>query len=117
MKIAVLASFLLILGVFIFATQVPVSLTEDEVAKAVEAANSESGSLVDEDVLAQAVQRSVAKLEKAQSTRLKYLASAYFVIWLVFILYILYVERQQQALDKRLAQLEQEADASFPDTL
>lgn len=117
MKIAVLASFLLILGVFIFATQVPVSLTEDEVAKAVEAANSESGSLVDEDVLAQAVQLSVAKLEKAQSTRLKYLASAYFVIWLVFILYILYVERQQQALDKRLAQLEQEADTSFPDTL
>lgn len=117
MKIAVLASFLLILGVFIFATQVPVSLTEDEVAKAVEAANSESESLVDEDVLARAVQLSVAKLEKAQSTRLKYLASAYFVIWLVFILYILYVERQQQALDKRLAQLEQASDASFPDTL
>ena len=112
MKIAVLASFLLVLGVFIFATQVPVSLTEDEVAKAVEAANSEFGSLMDEDVLAQAVQRSVAKLEKAQSTRLKYLASAYFVIWLVFILYILYLERQQQALDKRLAQLEQESDSS-----
>lgn len=110
MKIAVLANFLVILGVFIFATQVPVSLTEDEVAKAVEAANSESGSLVDEEVLAQAVQLSVAKLEKAQSTRLKYLASAYFVIWLVFILYILHLERQQQELDKRLAQLEQESD-------
>ena len=112
MKIAVLISFFVVLGLFIFATQVPVTLTEDEVAKAVEAANSESGSLVDEDVLAQAVQLTVAKLENAQSTRLKYLASAYFIIWLVFILYILYLERQQQELDKRLAQLEQESDSS-----
>lgn len=106
MKIAVLASFLVILGVFIFATQVPVSLTENEVAKAVEEASSESAVPVDEDVLAQALQTSVAKLEEAQSRRLKYLASAYFVIWLVFILYILYLERKQQELDKRLAQLE-----------
>ena len=112
MKIAVLISFLVILGLFIFATQIPVTLTEDEVAKAVEAANSESELPVDEDVLAQAVQRTVEKLENAQSTRLKYLASAYFIIWLVFILYILHLERQQQKLDKRLAQLEQESDSS-----
>jgi CcmD family protein len=110
MKIAVLMSFLVVLGVFIFATQVPVTLTGDEIAKAVEEASSESEFPVDEDLLAQAVQLSVAKLEKAQSTRLKYLASAYLVIWLVFILYVLRLERQQQELDKRLAQLEQESD-------
>ncbi len=107
MKIAVFASFLVILGVFIFATQVPITLTDDEVAKAIGEATSESEVAVDEDILSQAVQLSVAKLEKAQSTRLKYLASAYFVIWLVFILYILHLERKQQELDKRLTQLEQ----------
>ena len=110
MKIAVLVSFLVVLGLFIFATQVPITLTEDEVAKAVTEASSESEAPVDEDLLAQAVQLSVEKLEKAQSTRLKYLVSAYLVIWLVFILYVLHLERQQQALDKRLAQLEQESD-------
>lgn len=108
MKIAVLVSFVVVLGVFIFATQVPVTLTEDEVAKAIGEAVSESEAPVDEDILAEAVQLSVAKLEKAQSTRLKYLASAYLIIWLVFILYILHLERKQQELDKRLAQLEQE---------
>ena len=110
MKIVVLASFLVVLGVFIFATQVPITLTEDEVAKAVTEASSESELPVDEDLLAEAVRLSVAKLEKAQSTRLKYLASAYLVIWLVFILYVLHLERQQQELDKRLAQLEQDSE-------
>lgn len=111
MKIAVLVSFLAVLGLFIFATQVPITLTEDEVAKAVGEATSESESLVDEDLLAEAVQLSVAKLEEAQSTRLKYLVSAYLVIWLVFILYILHLERRQQELDKRLAQLERESES------
>ncbi len=108
MKIAVLVSCLVVLGLFIFATQVPITLTEDEVAKAIGEAGAEAELPVDEDILAQAVQLSVAKLEKAQSTRLKYLASAYFVIWLVFILYIFHLDRQQQELDKRLAQLENE---------
>ena len=106
MKIAVLVSFLAVLVLFFFVAQVPVTLTSDEVAKAVSEAVSESGVSVDEVVLERAVQLSVAKLENGQRTRLKYLASAYLVIWLVFILYVLYLERQQQELDKRLAQLE-----------
>lgn len=114
MKIAVLVSFVVVLGVFIFATQVPVTLTADEVAKAIEEASSESEVPVDEDLLAQAMQLSVVKLEKAQSTRLKYLASAYLVIWLVFVLYVLHLDRKQQALDKRLAQLEHESDEDLP---
>ena len=114
MKIAVLVSFVVILGVFIFAIQVPTTLTEDEVAKAIEEAVAESENPVDEDRLAAAMQLSIAKLEKAQSTRLKYLASAYLVIWLVFILYVLHLEGKQQELDKRLAQLEQESDENLP---
>lgn len=113
MKIAVLVSFLVVLGVFIFATQVPITLTDDEVNKAVTEVSSEVEIAVDEDLLAQVAQLFVAKLEKAQSTRLKYLASAYLVIWLVFILYVLHLERKQQELDKRLAQLEQETDENL----
>ena len=114
MKIAVLVSFFGVLGVFIFATQVPITLTDDEVDKAVTEVNSELESPVDEDLLAQGAHLFVAKLEKAQSTRLKYLASAYLVIWLVFILYVLHLERKQQELDKRLAQLEEESDENLP---
>ena len=114
MKIAVLVSFVVILGLFIFATQVPITLTENEVDKAITEVSSETELTVDEDLLAQVAQLFVAKLEKAQSTRLKYLASAYLVIWLVFILYVLHLERKQQELDKRLAQLEEESDENLP---
>lgn len=110
MKIAILVSFLAVLIIFFFVAQVPITLTSDEVAKAVSEAVSESGVSVDEEVLERAVQLSVAKLENGQRTRLKYLASAYLVIWLVFILYVLYLERQQQELDKRLTQLEQASE-------
>lgn len=109
MKIVVLASFVVVLGLFIFATQVPINVTEDEVAKAVTEASSELEVPVDEELVAAVVQGSVAKLEAAQSTRLKYLTAAYFIIWLVFILYLLYLARQQQTLEKRLSQLEHES--------
>lgn len=112
MKIIVLASFLVVLGLFFFATQVPITLTPDEVAKAVSETISESEFPVDEELLEQATQHSVAKLAKGQSTRLKYLASAYLVIWLVFMLYVLRLGLQQRALDQRLAQLEQTSDDS-----
>ena len=64
MKIAVLVSFLAVLVVFFFVAQVPITLTSDEVAKAVSEATAESGMAVDEELLEQALQLSVAKLEK-----------------------------------------------------
>lgn len=106
MRIAVLISFLAILIIFFSVGRVPITLTSDEVHKAVSEAVSESGVAVDEDIVAQVVQLSVSKLEKGQGTRLKYLAAAYLVIWLVFVLYVLQLERQQRELDRRLAQLE-----------
>lgn len=121
MKIAVLVSFLAVLGLFIFATQVPIGIItkenkvseafKDKVSEAVSEAISESEVLVDEDVVEHAVLLSLKKLDDKQRTRLKYLVSAYLVIWLVFILYILHLERRQQELDKRLAQLEQESES------
>ena len=107
----------MVLGLFFFATQVPITLTSDEISKAVSEASSEFPA-ADEELLERALELSVAKLEKGQSTRLKYLAAAYFVIWLVFMLYVLRSGQQQQVLDKRLAQLEQTSDdsPSTPDT-
>ncbi|RKU24428.1 hypothetical protein C6503_00885 [Candidatus Poribacteria bacterium] len=107
MKIIVFASFLVVLGVFIFATQVPVDITPDKVSAAVSEAISLSEVPVDEEVMEQAVKNAITILEKGQRTRLKYLAAAYIVIWLVFMLYVLRLGQQQQQLDQRLAQLEQ----------
>ncbi len=111
MKILVLASFVIVLGLFLFVTQVPVDITPEKVSAAVSEAVSKSEVPVDEEVVEQVVLSSIEVLEKGQSTRLKYLASAYLVIWLVFMLYVLRLGQQQQELDKRLAQLEQTPEA------
>ena len=110
MKILVLASFVVVLALFIFATQVPVDITPEKVSAAVSEAISQSEVPVDEEVVEQAVKNSITILEKGQRTRLKYLAAAYIVIWLVFMLYVLRLGQQQQALDQRLAQLEQTSE-------
>lgn len=107
MKILVLASFVIVLGLFLFVTQVPVDITPEKVSAAVSEAVSKSEVPVDEDIVEQVVLSSIEVLEKGQSTRLKYLAAAYLVIWLVFMLYVLRLGQQQQQLDQRLAQLEQ----------
>ena len=110
MKIAVLASFVVVLALFVFATQVPVDITSEKVSAAVSEAISQSEIPVDEEVVEQAVKNSITILEKGQRTRLKYLAAAYIVIWLVFMLYVLRLGQQQQQLDQRLAQLEQTSE-------
>ena len=107
MKIIVLASAVIVLALFIFATQVPIDITPDKVSAAVSEAISLSEVPVDEEVTEQAVKNAITILEKGQRTRLKYLAAAYIVIWLVFMLYVLRLGQQQQQLDQRLAQLEQ----------
>ena len=110
MRIAVLASFVVVLALFIFATQVPIDITPDKVSSAVSEAISQSEVPVDEEVVEQAVKNAITILEKGQRSRLKYLAAAYIVIWLVFMLYVLRLGQQQQTLDKRLTQLEQTSE-------
>ncbi len=112
MRIAVIISFLIVVGLVFLAIQVP-TLDEKKVDAAITEAISESEVTVeDEDTVRQAVTLSIEKLETAQRTRLKYLVSAYLVIWLVFMLYLLRLGRQQQALDQRLAQLEHQTSDS-----
>ena len=71
----------------------------------------------DEDTVRAAVTLSIGELETKQRKRLKYLVSAYLVIWLVFMLYLVRLGRQQQALDQRLAQLEQESSDSQDESI
>lgn len=111
MRKFVLASFVVVLGLFLFATQVPVSITQGKVAGAVSDAISKSEVPVDEEMVEQAVIDSLRILENGQRRRLTYLFAAYIVIWLVFMLYVLRLEQQQQLLDQRLAQLEQTSNS------
>ena len=115
MRIFVLASFVVVMGLYLFATQVPVSITPDKVTEAVSDAVSESEVPVDEDIVEQVVRRSLEILDAGQRRRLTYLFAAYIIIWLVFMLYVLRLEQQQQALDKRLAQLEIISDVQETD--
>lgn len=107
MRLIIFASFLILLALFL-TTQIPVTLTADEVSGAVSDAIAEAQVNVDEDEVSAVVQLAIERLETAQRNRLKYLAGAYFVVWLVFMLYVLRIGQRQKALDKRLSQLETE---------
>ncbi len=116
MRIIVLISFLIVLGLLFAAIQVPTIDRTKHIEPAIKAAISESQvSPADENIVTRAVILSVEKLEASQRTRLKYLVSAYLVIWLVFMLYLLRLGQQQRVLDKRLTQLEQETADSETD--
>lgn len=103
--ITVLIVFALFFGLFIF-SQLPVAVTQDEVSIAVSDAIAETNAQVDEMEVEQLViQKAVEKLEDRQKRRLKFLVSAYFIIWLIFGFYALYLAKIQNQLHKRLEQL------------
>ena len=103
--ITVLIVFALFFGLFLF-SQIPVAITQDEVSIAVSDAIAETNAQVDEMEIEQLViQKAVEKLEDRQKRRLKFLVSAYFMVWLIFGLYALYLARMQNQLHKRLEQL------------
>ena len=112
MRIVIVLSCIIVL-IFIFMTiQVP-TIDVKKIEDAIKTVQSVSTERVqDEEVLKKTVISIVKQLEKDQQTRLKYLVSAYLVIWLVFMLYLVRVGKQQQVLDKRLAQIELEASNS-----
>ena len=103
--ITVLIVFGLFFGLFMF-SQIPVAITQDEVSIAVSDAIAETNAQVDEMEVEQLViQKAVEKLEDRQKRRLKFLVSAYFIIWLIFSLYALHLAKMQNQLHKRLEQL------------
>ncbi len=103
--------FLIFFGLFLWG-QVPITITQDEVSAAVDDAIAETQSQIDETEVGAVVSRSIEKLEERQKRRLKFLVSAYFMIWLVFILYVLRIGRAQSRLRQRLEQLESHATRS-----
>ena len=103
--ITVLIVFALFFGLFMF-SQLPVAITQDEVSTAVSDAIAETSAQVDEMEVEQLVsQKAVEKLETRQKKRLKFLVSAYFIIWLIFSLYALHLAKTQNQLRKQLEQL------------
>ena len=112
MRIVIVLSCLIVIGLVFLAIQVPII----DIAKVEEAINDVKSisqvNIADEDTLKKTVNLIVKELEADQRTRLKYLVSAYLVIWMVFMLYLLRLGKQQQSLDKRLSQLEQDTPTS-----
>ena len=105
-SIVVIIAFAIFLGLFSL-NQVPIVITEDEVLAAVDDAIAESGTVVDEKAVEQQVaDRAEQILEARQVRRLKFLVSAYFIVWLIFILYAVRLSKAQDDLRKRLEQLE-----------
>jgi len=109
--IVVLIIFALFFGLFTF-LKVPIAITQDEINVAVNDAIAETNLTVDKAEVQRGVEKSIEKLEARQSKRLRYLVSAYFVIWLVFCLYVLRIAREQSRLRQRLDQLESHAGHS-----
>ena len=101
--------FLIFFSLFL-GGQVPIAITQDEVLAAVNDAIADMDAQVDETEVGQAVSRSIEKLEERQKRRLKFLVSAYFMIWLVFSFYVLRIAREQSRLRQRLDQLESHAE-------
>jgi CcmD family protein len=103
--ITVLIIFGLFFGLFLL-SQIPVAITQDEVSTAVSDAIAETNAQVDEMEIEQLViQKTEEKLKAGQKRRLKFLVSAYFIIWLIFSLYALHLAKMQNQLRKRLEQL------------
>ena len=98
LSITALIVFGIFFGLFLF-SQVPVTITQDEVSIAVSDAIDETNAQVDEVEIEQLVtQKAVGKLEARQKKRLKFLVSAYFIIWLIFSLYALHLAKMQKPI-------------------
>lgn len=117
MRIVIIVSFLIVVGLVFLAIQVP-TLDHEKVDTVIkETISASQVTTEDEDTVKQVVTLAIEELESAQRTRLKYLVSAYLIIWLVFMLYLLRLGRQQQALDQRLAQLEHQTSDSQDESI
>lgn len=100
----------------LYLSNIPVVILEDEVLTAVGDAIAETNVQVDEDEVKQVVDKSLEILEKRQKNRLKYLVSAYFVLWLIFLLYAIRLAQTQNRLQQRLDRLETQSNREEPES-
>ena len=109
MRITIIVCSVIVLGLLLATIQVPI-LDKATIDKAIKDVISEITVTPEEkETVEEAVLLTVRELEKGQRRRLMFLVSTYLIIWLVFMLYLLRMGKQQQSLDQRIAQLEQEA--------
>lgn len=117
MRITIIVSSVIVLGLLFATIQVP-TLDQNTVNQAIDEAISQINvDPEDKDIVEKAVFLTVEKLETGQRRRLKFLVSAYLVIWLVFMLYLLRLGKQQQTLDQRISQLEEETSIQTEETV
>ena len=117
MRITIIVSSVIVLGLLFATIQVP-TLDQDTVNQAIDEAISEINvDPEDKDIVEKAVFLTVEKLETGQRRRLKFLVSAYLVIWLVFMLYLLRLGKQQQTLEQRISQLEEDTSIENEETV
>ena len=117
MRITIIVSFVIVLGLLFFTIQVP-TLDQDKVKEAIDETISQiKVTPEDRNTLEKAVFLTVKELEKNQRRRLQFLVSAYLVIWLVFMLYLLRLGKQQQTLDQRISQLEEDTSIQNEETV
>lgn len=117
MRITIIVSSVIVLGLLFATIQVP-TLDQDTVNQDIDEAISEINvDPEDKDIVEKAVFLTVEKLETGQRRRLKFLVSAYLVIWLVFMLYLLRLGKQQQTLEQRISQLEEDTSIENEETV
>lgn len=117
MRILIVVSCVIVLVLIFLTMQVP-KIAENKIEQAINDVQSASEvQIEDQKALQAVVMKIVEQLESNQRTRLKYLVAAYLVIWLVFMLYLLRIGKQQQALDQRLAQIELDATESKDESI
>ena len=117
MRITIIVSSVIVLGLLFASIQVP-TLDQKFVNEALDEAISEiKVDPKDKNTVEKAVLLTVEKLETGQRRRLKFLVSAYLVIWLVFMLYLLRLGKQQQTLDHRISQLEEDTSIQNEETV
>ncbi|MCG9126648.1 CcmD family protein [Candidatus Poribacteria bacterium] len=116
MRITIIVCAVIVLGLLLATIQVPI-LDKDTINKAIDDAISEIKVTPEEkNTVEKAVLLTVRELEKGQRRRLMFLVSAYLIIWLVFMLYLLRMGKQQLSLDQRILQLEQDAPIQSEDS-
>lgn len=117
MRIVIVVSCVIVLVLLFLTMQVP-KISENKIEQAINDVQSASEvQIEDQKALQDIVMKIVEQLESNQRTRLKYLIAAYLVIWLVFMLYLLRIGKQQQALDQRLTQIELDASGSKDESI
>ena len=113
----IIVSSVIVLVLLFLTIQVP-TLDQDTVNEAIDEAISQiKVTPEDRNTVEKAVFLTVKELEHKQRRRLKFLVSAYLVIWLVFMLYLLRLGKQQQTLDQRISQLEEDTSIQTEETV